>query len=468
MEAGQVTKDFQTSGLKPPGPRGWAFYAVGRRLLSRKAELEFVGQLVRQYGDFVKLPLLGPRVYLLNHPDYVKHVLQDNHENYTRSPTFERFKIVLGENLLTSEGEFWRKRRRLEQPAFHHKKVAEYGQIITECTASMLDRWEETCRRHEPVEVHRETIHLTMDVVTKALFGVSVGRDWEEAIKAFTVTQEWGYRWRWLPIPAGLPTPWNRRFKQACRTLDRIVYDMIRRRRENGDGENDLLGILMNARDDETDNALSDKELRDEVLMLFSAGHETTSNNLAWTCYLLSKSPAAREKVEDEVDRVLRGKAPATEDSTRLTYTKMVIQESLRLYPPSRVLLRRAVSADRVGDYEIPAGAIVIFFQWAVHRHPDFWENPESFDPDRFALERSANRHPYAYFPFGGGPRKCIGYEFALLEAQLALAMVAQRFRLCLVPGHPVVPDPLITLRPRYGIRMTLHKRTAAHESVGA
>jgi len=460
MQADQVTKSFQTSGLMPPGPRGWAFYGVGRRLLSRKTELKFVTQLVRQYGDFVKLPLPGGPVYLLNHPDFIKHVLQDNHENYTRSPTFERFKIVLGENLLTSEGEFWRKRRRLEQPAFHHKKVTEYGQIITDCTASMLDRWEETCKQREPVEVHKETIHLTMDVVTKALFGTSVGEDWEEAIKAFTITQEWGYRRRWVPIPLGLPTPWNLRFKQACRTLDRIVHDMIRRRRENGAGENDLLGMLMNARDQDTGKALTDKELRDEVLMLFSAGHETTSNNLAWTLYLLSQSPSVLQRLENEVDQVLQGRTPTAEDSSRLPYTKMVIQESLRLYPPSRVLLRRAVRPDRIGRYDIPAGSIVIFFQWAVHRHPDFWENPDAFDPVRFSPESSAACHPYAYFPFGGGPRKCIGYEFALLEAQLVLGMLVQKFRLSLVPGHPVVPDPLITLKPRYGILMNLQKRT--------
>ena len=459
MDAMKTDRNNKTNHAAPPGPSGLLFLSVPRHLLSRKRELKYVMQLVSQYGDFVKLPLPGGPVYLLNHPDFIKHVLQDNHENYTRSPTFERFKLVLGENLLTSEGEFWRKRRRLEQPAFHQKKVAEYGQIITDCTASMLDRWEEICKQREPVEVHKETIHLTMDVVTKALFGTSVGEDWEEAIKAFTITQEWGYRRRWVPIPLGLPTPWNLRFKQACRTLDRIVYDMIRRRRENGADENDLLGMLMGARDQDTGRALTDKELRDEVLMLFSAGHETTSNNLAWTCYLLSEFLGAREKLEDEVDRILQGRTPTAQDSSRLPYTKMVIQESLRLYPPSRVLLRRAVRPDRIGRYDIPAGSIVIFFQWAVHRHPDFWENPDAFDPVRFSPESSAACHPYAYFPFGGGPRMCIAYQFALLEAQLALAMIVRRFRLSLVPGHPVKPDPIVTLKPRYGSLMNLHRR---------
>jgi len=235
---------------------------------------------------------------------------------------------------------------------------------------------------------------------------------------------------------------------------------MIRRRRENGADENDLLGMLMGARDQDTGRALTDKELRDEVLMLFSAGHETTSNNLAWTCYLLSEFPGAREKLEDEVDRMLQGRTPTAQDSSRLPYTKMVIQESLRLYPPSRVLLRRAVRPDRIGRYDIPAGSIVIFFQWAVHRHPDFWDNPEAYDPERFSPERSAGRHPCAYFPFGGGPRMCIAYQFALLEAELALAMIVQRFRLSLVPGHPVKPDPIVTLKPRYGILMSLQKRT--------
>jgi len=427
--------------------------------LNRERELQCISELVRQFGDFVKLPFPGMKVYLLNHPDYVKHVLQDNHQNYTRNPTFERFKLVLGENLLTSEGEFWRKRRRLEQPAFHYKKVSDYSRIFTECTGSVLGRWEEMCDRHKPVEVHGEMMRLTMDVVSRALFGTPVGPEWEIAVQAFTTTQEWGYRQRWLPIPLAIPTPRNLRFKRACRTLDQITYDIIRQRRQSNSGQDDLLAMLMNARDEETGKGLSDRELRDEVLMLFSAGHETTSNNLAWTCYLLSKSPAVREKLEDEVDRVLQGRTPTAEDSSRLSYTKMVIQESLRLYPPSRVLLRRAVGDDRIAGYEVPAGSIVMFFQWTVHRHPNFWDNPEAFDPERFSPERSTGSHPYAYFPFGGGPRMCIGYQFALLEAQMALAMIAQRFRLSLVPGHPVIPDPVVTLKPRDGILLSLRRR---------
>lgn len=451
----------QTSQASTAGPKGYLFPLVLGRLLNRKKELGYVTQLVRQYGDFVRLPFPGIRVYLLNHPDYVKHVLQDNHQNYTRNPTFERFKLVLGENLLTSEGEFWRRRRRLEQPAFHYKKVAEYSRIFTECTGSMLDRWEEMCDRHKPVEVHGEMMRLTMDVVSRALFGTPVGPDWEIAVQAFTTTQEWGYRQRWLPIPLAIPTPWNLRFKRACRTLDQITYDIIRQRRQTNSDQDDLFAVLMNARDEETGKGLSDRELRDEVLMLFSAGHETTSNNLAWTLYLLSEHPAVRRKLQDEVDQVLQRRTPTAEDSARLPYTKMIVQESLRLYPPSRVLLRRTVEADRIGGYEVPAGSIVMFFQWTVHRHPDFWENPEAFDPERFSPERSTGRHPYAYFPFGGGPRKCIGYEFALLEAQLVLTMLVQKFRLSLVRGHPVLPDPVITLRPRYGILMNLHKQTS-------
>lgn len=451
----------RTSQASPPGPKGYLFPSVVRQLLDRKTELQYVTELVRRHGDFVKLPFPGIRVYLLNHPDYVQHVLQENHLNYVRDPGFERLKVVLGENLLTSDGEFWRRQRRIAQPAFHRRNIESFAQIFTTCTEAMLDCWEKIYEREEAIEVHSEMMHLTMDIVTKALFGTSIGANWETAVRAFTLTQEWGYRHRWFPIPLGVPTPWNLRFKQACQTLDRIVYDLIaERRRSNGD-QKDLLAMLMNACDEETGRGMSDQQLRNEVLTLFSAGHETTANNLAWTCYLLSRFPSVLLKLEEEVDQVLRGRVPTADDSGRLPYTKMVIQESLRLYPPSRVITRAAIKDDKIGEYLIPAGSIVIFFQWTVHRHPDFWENPEGFGPERFLPERCGSRHPYAYFPFGGGPRKCIGYEFALLETQLVLAMLVQKFRLTLVPGHPVIPDPVITLKPRYGILMNLHKRTS-------
>jgi cytochrome P450 len=427
-------------------------------LLNRKKELQYVSALVHRYGDFIKLPLPGSRVYLLNHPDYVKHVLQDNHPNYIRHLTFERFKLVLGENLLTSEGEFWRRRRRLEQPAFQHKQIAEYAQIFTESTASMLQRWERIYQNDKPIDAHRESMHLAMDIVSRALFSTILGSEWEDAVRAFAVTQEWGYRRRWVRIPLVLPTPWNLRFRKACKTLDRIVYDIIAKRRQINGNRTDLLGLLMGARD-EAGRGLSDKELRDEVLMLFSAGHETTANNLAWSCFLLSQNPAAARKLEAEVDQVLQGRIPTAEDASRLRYTKMVIQESLRLYPPARVILRSAIKSDRIAGYEIPSGSIVMFFQWSLHRHPEFWKNPEEFDPERFSPERSRGYHPYAFFPFGGGPRMCIGSEFALLEAQPALAMIVQRFRLKVVPGHTVEPDPVVTLKPKSGILMRLDKR---------
>ncbi len=467
---GSVKSLASPSGqARAPGPKGYLFLSVARQLLNRKKELDYVMQLVRQYGDFVKLPSPGRRgVYLLNHPDYVKHVLQDNHHNYTRSPTFDRFKLVLGENLLTSEGEFWRRRRHLEQPAFHYKKIAEYAQVFTDCTASLLDRWEQKYQRGETIEVHSEMMHLTMDAVTRALLGTALGATREAVVRAFATIQEWGYRQRLLPIPLGIPTRWNLRCKRACRTLDRMAYDIIAKRRRDSGDRNDLLAMLIKAREEETGEYMSNKELRNEVLMLFSAGYETTSNNLAWTFFLLSEFPSVLRRLEIEVDHVLQGRRPTADDCAKLAYTKMVIQESLRLYPPSRVLIRRAIKADRIGEYEIPAGSIVMFFQWAVHRHPDFWENPEGFDPERFTPETCSSRHPYAYFPFGGGPRKCIGYEFALLEAQLVLAMVVQKFRLSLVPGHPVVPDPVIALKPRHGILMTLHKQNSVTGSLHA
>ncbi len=258
--------------------------------------------------------------------------------------------------------------------------------------------------------------------------------------------------------PLWIPTPRNLAFKRARAELDRVVYDIIASRRRRHAPKGDLLDMLLAAREQGSGEGMTDRQLRDEVMTLLLAGHETTATTLTWTWYLLSKHPGAARKLRAELDVVLGGRLPGVGDLPALEYTQRVVRESMRLYPPVWVISRTAIEEDEIGGYTIPAGSILLLSQYAMHRHPDFWENPEGFDPDRFSPERSEGRHRYAYFPFGGGPRLCIGANLAMLETELILAILAQRYRLELLPGHPVEPEPLITLRPRYGMKMMLSR----------
>lgn len=447
-----------TPGRPPPGPKGLPL--LGSLLQARREPLDFARELIRRYGDIVHFKVGFYTGYLLNHPDYLQHVLSSNNHNYNKENyNYKKLKPVLGEGLITSDGDQWLRHRRLIQPAFHRKNLGRVGDITIKATNEMLTRWDSIASHAQSVNVAAEMMKLTLGVVTKSLFSVDIRSSTNTVGKAFTnLNEDIAYRFKNVfVLPLWVPTQRNRAFKKARDELNRFVYKIIDRRRLSNESRNDLLGALLSAREElPEEQGLSDREIRDEVMTLLLAGHETTANLLTWTLYLVSQHPTVEQKVRAELDEVLQGRVPGVEDISALNYVKKVLQESLRLYPPVWIISRNAINNDSIGGYSIPAGATVTLCLYTLNRHPDFWENPEKFNPERFDAEKVKTRHQYAYLPFGGGPRSCIGKHFAMLESQLILAMIFRRYHLRVVEGYSVEPEPLVTLRPRNGLRMVL------------
>jgi cytochrome P450 len=446
-------------GRRAPGPAGWPL--IGNLIEFRRDVLRLLLESRRRYGDVVRFHL-GPMViHLAAHPEHVKHVLLTNQHNYNKDTrSSAKIRSVTGPGLLTSSGDFWLRQRRLTQPIFLPQRLAAFTGIMIATTTAMLDRWQQWAKRRAALDVASEMMRLTCTIVGKALFGVDVSADLDVIEESATVLMAHAWRRveRIIDIPEFLPTPANLRYRRALRRLDQLVWRIIDERRRQGDQPaEDLLTSLLRRQDEETGQSMSGQELRNETITLLLAGHETTANSLTWTWYLLSKHPDAARRVRAEVDAVLGGRAPTMDDLARLEYTTMVYREALRLYPPIWVMERKALADDEISGFLIPAGSSVTLCPYVTHRHPDFWDNPEGFDPERFSPERSAGRAPHAYFPFGSGQRLCIGNNFAIQEALTIMALVVQRYRLDLVPGHPVEPKPGITLRTRHGLLMTLH-----------
>jgi cytochrome P450 len=426
----------------PPIP-----WLVGHLPAYARDGLGFFTRVAREHGGVVRIRLVHPTA-LVTHPDGVKRVLQDNHFNYRKSFVYGRIRPLLGDGLLTSDGSFWLRQRRLAAPAFHRERIAGLADLFARRTGEMLDGWHAAVRRGEAVDLHREMTRLTLANVGEALFSVDldgaaadVGRAMTEAL-AIT-NRRLG---RVLFVPQGIPTPLNLRFARAKRVLDRVVLDTIADRRRAGVDGDDLLGMLLAARDPDTGATMSDEQLRDEVMTMVLAGHETSAAALVWVLDLLSRHPHDAARVRDEVDAVLGGRAPTAADAPRLVHTTAVIREALRLYPPIWNLAREAVEDDEIMGFHVPAGTNVVLSPWVTHRDPAWWPDPERFDPDRFAPGRPLP-HRFAFFPFAGGPRICIGAAFAMLEMQVVVAAVASRFELH-ASGPPPVPDQQVTLRP--------------------
>jgi cytochrome P450 len=425
----------------------------------------YVGAL-QTHRDLVRMRFGSRLSYTLFHPDLVKHVLVDNNRNYIRNRVGnELLKEIIGLNLLTSDGDFWLRQRRLMQPAFHRQRIAGFGPLITASAAEMLARWEQI-PAGEYVDIAHEMMQATLQIVGRALFSVDLlndssglGRSIEVGAAYFT------YRLgRLFAPPLWVPTKLNREYKATRAAVLHIVPDMIAARRQRmgehvDDHAYDMLDLLLESRYEDTGQPMSDEQLATEIRMFIAAGHETTSNTLTWTLYLLSQHPAVEATLHGEIARVLAGRTPTMADLPELTYTKMVIDEAMRLYPAAWILARQSLAADQLGDYALPAGTGLTIPIYALHRHPDFWSEPEVFDPERFAANQVAARHKYAFIPFGSGPRLCIGSHFALAEAQLILAMIAQRYQLRLKPGYQVVPEPLVTLRVKGGLPMQMVRR---------
>ncbi|HEX8338709.1 MAG TPA: cytochrome P450 [Pyrinomonadaceae bacterium] len=442
-----------------PGPRG--FWPVGQVVQFRRDPLALLTRLAREYGDVVRFQAATQAVYLLNHPDHVRDVLVTHHARFMKGRALQRAKRLLGEGLLTSEGDFWRRQRRLAQPAFHRQRVNSYAETMVGYAEKTSARW----RAGETLDVADEMSRLTLAVVGKTLFDADVESDADEVGAALAeVMSLFGY----LMLPFSellerLPLPPRRRFERARARLDRVIYRIIEERRREGRDRGDLLSTLLHAVDEEGDRTgMTDEQLRDEAMTIFLAGHETTANALAWTLYLLSQNPEAEARLHEELDEVLPGRAPAAEDFPRLRYTEMVVAEAMRLYPPAWAVGRLALEDHEVGGYLIPRGSLVLVSQYVMHRDPRFWPDPERFDPGRFTPEAKSARPQFSYFPFGGGTRRCVGEGFAWMEAVLILATLARRWRLRLAPGAVVRPRPRITLRPAGGgIPMTVEARQA-------
>jgi len=404
-------------------------------------------------------------------PEYVKHILVDNHENYVKSSMQQGTLVPLvGHGLLTSDGEFWRRQRRIIQPAFHHKRLQTFAATMTDAGQEMLGRWQPAMKSGSSLDISAEMAQVTLDIICRTMFGASVDRDQVGTVRdaAAIIAQDLGtppYA-DLLGMPRWFPRRLSRPAKRAIGNVRRLVENIISERRAAGAGEHgDLLDMLLDARDEETGEGMTDIQLRDEVITIFLAGHDTTANGLGWTWYLLSQHPEVEARLHRELAEVLGGRPPAYDDLANLPFVKMVFEEALRLYPPAPAFMREAVADDHIGELNIPAGAQVTIAPWLSHRHQALWDRPDNFEPDRFTAENSKTRHRYAYIPFGGGPRICIGKAFAMMEGPLILATVAQHFRLHLVEGHPVEPQSKITLWPKYGLRMTLEKRLPIAEA---
>ena len=431
----------------PPGPP--ASGPLGSLPDIRRDRLGLLIKSVHDYGEVVHFRMLNRHVVLLANPDHVRHVFQDNYRNYSKqTPGFRVLRAFLRNGLLTNEGDQWLRQRRIAQPAFHHERIAAFAKIMTTATTELADRWDGD--KVLETNLTADMMRLTLRIVGETLLSTDVTHEADRVGQALTVALRSANRavGSIVDIPQWVPTPANIRLRRALAALDDVVYEIISQRRHEANETGDLLSMLMDARDEETGEAMSDRQLRDEAMTIFLAGHETTAVALGWTWYLLSKYPAVAQRLRDELIDVLGGRPPSFYDLPRLAYTEQVIKESMRLYPPAWIISRCAIGSDRIGGYDILPRTIIFASPYVTHRLPRLWENPEGFEPGRFDHDRVESLPPFAYFPFGGGPRQCIGNNFAMMEMVLVIATLAQRYRLDLVPGANGGLAPGITLRP--------------------
>lgn len=437
----------------PPGPKG--HFLLGALPEIRRDELAFLDRLVHEHGDIVFLRVVNHPVYILSHPRDIEEVLLTNHSNFVKSVFLRESRALFGDGLLTSDGSIWLRQRRLLQPAFHKERIARYCQAMVDHTERMLATWQDG----EVRDVHQDMVRLTMEIIARVLFGDDLARETEEASKALRVFfDQFDERFGLYLIPEWLPTPGNLRYRRAIGRLDKLLERIIRARRSDGNDSGDILSTLLRVQD-EDGTGMTERQLRDEMMTLFFTGHETTSLALAWTWYLLAQHPEVDARLAEEVERALGQRTPTHEDIPQLPFIDAVIKESLRLYPPAYGVVRQALKSCEFCGYTIPAGATLAMFPWVVHRDARYFERPDEFLPDRW-LDGLAKRLPRcAYFPFGVGPRVCIGNSFALAELALLVPVIARRFRFRLVPEHPVALSASLTLRPQKGIKVVLEKR---------
>ncbi len=440
---------------RPPGPTGNLILGVMPEF--NRDSLAFIRQC-QSYGDVVRMRFLYLTVHFLYNPEHIEYVLSTNAKNFIKSRSLRSpfFQKLVGNGLLTSEGEVWKRQRRLAQPAFHRQRISAYADVMVEYASRMISSW----REGEVRDIHRDMMRLTLEIVVKTLFNADVSGDADKVSKVLSqIVKPFASQatLKWI-ADNRLPTSTHRSFNRSAKEIDEIVYRIIAERRANGSDQGDLLSMLLSAHDDDG-SQMTNRQLRDEVMTIFLAGHETVALTLSWTWYLLAQHPEVEKKFHEELDRVLGDRLPRAEDVPQLKYTEQIAKESMRLYPPAYGVGREAIEDCEIGGFRIPRKSQLFMFQWATHRDPRYFEEPETFQPERWTEEFSNSLPKYAYFPFGGGPRACIGNYFAMMETILLLATMGQRFRFSLLPDRPVTLLPAMSLRPKHGVEVTLHKR---------
>lgn len=440
----------------PPGPKGLPFF--GSLIDYFSDMLGFLTRVSSEYGDIVYYKLGSRKMYLLNNPEHIKDVLVTHNRNFEKSRALKRTKIVLGEGLLTNEGEPHLKQRRTVQPVFHHQRIKSYGDVMAEYASRVGEDW----KNGSVVNINKEMMKLTLSIVSKTIFDSDMESESDEIGECLTdlVTLFPQMIFPYSEYLDGLPLPANNRFNKAKDKLDTIIYRLIEERRENPGEKTDLLSMLLEAQDEEGGGeGMTDLQVRDEALTLFLAGQESTANSLVWTWYLISTHLQVEKKIHEEIDSILNGRLPTLDDLGKLSYTQNVFKETLRLYPPAWAVARQVKEDYEVGGYVIPAGADIFMSQYVVHRDARLYKEPDRFIPERWESEETNDLPRFAYFPFGGGTRRCIGEPFAWMEGVLLIATIASKWKMRLVPHQKIVPQALITIRPKNGMNMILERR---------
>ncbi len=442
-----------SSKLKlPPKAKGNWFFGAG--LNFALDPIAFLNKNREEHGGIYLVPSRAKNIMVVQDPELVKYMLQDNNKNFIKSFGYDVLAMLLGKGLLTSEGDFWRKQRRMAQPAFHKERLNAMVQSMVSCTKDYIERLE--AKRGQELDMSKEMSNVTLHIVASSLFTSNVDDVVDTVAKEMDIAQELAIERISNPfkLPVWIPTPGNLKERRSIGLLDKVMLDIIEKRRKDPNKYDDLLQMLMEVKDEDTGEQMSDRQLRDECMTIFLAGHETTALALTWLWYLLDNNPEEIDKLRAEAETVLQGKDPQVEDVMKLEYTRMAIDEGMRLYPPAWAIGRRAVENDEIGGYRVPKGYNIIIPVYHIHHDPKIWDDPESFNPERFRKGNLKEKHRFAYFPFGGGPRLCIGNNFALMEMQIVVAMLVTKFRFKHVEGHKVVLDPLITLRAKHGMQM--------------
>lgn len=443
----------------PPGPKTKS--PLGFLGPVRRDPIDFLTQVAREHGDIARFRVGLMNVVLLNHPALINDVLVNRHKNFVKGRPLELAKNLLGEGLLTSDGAVHKRQRRLVQPAFNHEKIMSYGRVMTEYASRLSERW----RDGETVDLAQDMMRMALGISSKTMFNADAEAEAEKVGEALAAAMKLFDR---LSIPLievllKLPLPSTLRFRRAKKVLNSMIYRIIEEHRSDGRDHGDLLSLLLVARDTETDGSgMTDEELRDQALIFFLAAYDTTALSLTWTWYLLSQNPQAEAALHEELATVLNGRIPTVADLPLLKYTRAVFAEGLRLYPPGYIIARRALESFQLNEYLIPRGSTILMSPYIIHRDHRFYDNPETFEPERWLRQPQSQSPKFSYFPFGGGPRTCIGDNFSWTEGTLVLATMAQQWTLRLAPNHVVAYLPLLNLRPKYGMCMVVHRRPDA------